>query len=84
MKVGWSLALDRLRAYHSFPISQIVSNASKLFQRRLQILHYVLCYDFRIRQVSGVLKAFVLQPENVKTRLVTLDQFVVLKRFEPL
>lgn len=60
----------------SVSIFQAGNNSTELLQRVFKVLCYLPCYDIRIRQVIGVFKAFITQPEDVKVHLVSLHKLI--------
>ena len=63
---------------------QILMDAAEQFQCSPQIFHNVLCKHVRLREMFGIRKTFVLQPEYVKVYFVTLYEFFVAEGFEAL
>jgi hypothetical protein len=62
-----------------FLAPQLYGYRAELIQRRLQVIGDFLSENIRLGQVFGVLKALVLEPEDVEIELVALEQFLVIE-----
>lgn len=63
---------------------ELLADAQKLFQRRLEVLDDLQGQDLGLGEVLGVFEALVFQPEDVQVRLVPLHKLVVREGPEPL
>jgi len=56
---------------------QFLIYAAELIQRNFKIFNNFCCDNIRLRQVFGIFKAFVLEPEDIQVYFVPLDEIIV-------
>ncbi len=74
----------KIRREPSLPSIKFLINAAELLQSKIKVLHDLRRNSIRFRQVLRVLKAFVLEPEDVLVDLVPPDEFIVAEVAEAL